>query len=204
MQLYVANGYDGVFVTEHFMSNGCCKADLSQPYEKQVDDFFRGYERVKEAANGQIKVFFGFEHSYKGTDVLVYGWGKEELKKHPEIMNMSMREFIEFVNSHGGVTVQAHPFREDYYIDHIRLFPECQGVEVFNSSRNELCNDLGLYYAKGYQKIQTGGSDLHRKEQPILSGMEFDFEISSESDFVNALKNRQGRIIKQKNVLIEE
>ena len=48
-------------------------------------------EEVKEAAKGKLDVFFGFEDSYLGTDVLVYGPDLEDLLNMPEIDSMDFK-----------------------------------------------------------------------------------------------------------------
>lgn len=203
VDLYLANGYQGVFITDHFL-NGNTTVHRDHPnasYADQIEYFFEGYEEVKEEAKGKLDVFFGFEDSYLGTDILVYGWDKEKLKAMPDIMNLSMRDFARFCGQNGAIAVQAHPFREDFYIDHIRLYPDCEGVEVYNAGRNERCNRLGKFYAESYGKIMTSGSDLHRTSQAMLGGMEFDEPILSETHFVEMLRKGKGRLIQKENVL---
>lgn len=197
-ELYVKNGYTGIFVTDHFL-NGNTTVDKSLPYEEAIEEFFKGYEEVKRAAGERLQVFFGFEYSYRGTDVLCYGLDKQTLKSFPQILSVSMREFCDLCRERGALAVQAHPFREDFYIDHIRLFPNAEGVETFNSARNELCNRLGKFYAESYGKIQTGGSDLHSSEQKILSGMEFEEKINSEKDFIRLLREGKGKVVRREN-----
>ena len=199
--LYLANGYDGVVITDHFL-NGNTTVNRELPggtYEEKIDLFCKGYEEVKEKAEGKLKVFFGFEASYKGTDILVYGLDGEKLKAFPEIPAMDLRSLADFCREQGALAVQAHPFREDSYIDHIRLYPNCEGVEALNSARTSLCNDLGFYYAKAYGKIATGGSDLHRPEQKMLSGMAFDEEVTSVGQLVTLLRAGKGTILHQPN-----
>lgn len=204
VDVYVQNGYKGVFITDHFL-NGNTTVVRGHPnasYQDQIEYFFEGYEEVKEVAKGKLDVFFGFEDSYLGTDILVYGWNKEILKAMPDIMGLSMRDFARFCKENGAIAVQAHPFREDFYIDHIRLYSDCEGVEVYNAGRNDLCNRLGRFYAESYQKIKTAGSDLHRKDQPMLGGMEFEEEIKSETHFVELLRNGKGKLIQKRNILV--
>ena len=69
VELYLENGYDGIFVTDHFL-NGNTTVDRRLPYEEEIEAFCRGYEEVKAAAGERLRVFFGFEYSYLGTDVL--------------------------------------------------------------------------------------------------------------------------------------
>lgn len=201
VNMYLANGYDGIVVTDHFL-NGSTTVYSRLPggtYEEQIDLFCRGYEQVKEAAGNKLKVFFGLEFSYKGTDILAYGFDKESLKQFPQLPDMDMRSFIRLCKDMGVLTVQAHPFREADYIDHIRLYPECEGVETLNACRDALCNDLGAYYAKAYQKIAIGGSDIHHTNQKMLSGMAFEEEIFSLQQLVSFLRAGKGQIIYSSN-----
>lgn len=199
--LYSANGYDGVFITDHFLNgNTTVNRDFpSASYKEKIERFCLGYEEVKKAAAGKLKVFFGFEYSYLGTDVLVYGWNQKKLSSLPQIMEMDMRSFILFCKENGALAVQAHPFREDFYIDHIRLYPDSEGVEIFNAGRTQLCNSLGEFYGKSYGKILTAGSDLHSVRQPVLGGMEFDEPVSDEAHFISLLRQGKGKTVSRAN-----
>ena len=68
-------------------------------------------------------IFSAFEMSYKGTDFLVYGIGKEWCLNHPDMDKMSKKELLRLLMDDGALVIQAHPYREAGYIDHIRLFP---------------------------------------------------------------------------------
>lgn len=197
VNLYLANGYDGIVVTDHFL-NGNTRIKQIIPdagYEEKIDLFYTGYEAVRKAAKGRLKVFFGLEFSYKGTDILAYGFDKETLKACPELPEMDLRRFAGYCKEHGILAVQAHPFREASYIDHIRLYPDYEGVETYNAARNALCNELSAFYAKSYGKIATGGSDIHHTNQKILSGMAFDEEINSMEQLISAIRSGTGTII---------
>lgn len=205
VELYLSNGYDGVFITDHFL-NGNTTVHRNFPnasYQEKITAFCEGYKEVKQIADTRLQIFFGIEYSYLGTDILIYGWNEEQLKSLENILSMSMRELCVFCHEKGVLAIQAHPFREDSYIDHIRLFPGAEGVESFNSSRNDLCNNLGKFYADTYKKIAIGGSDCHHIHQKILSGMAFNRKIHSEQDFIDLLRKGEGEIIKKENVLLE-
>lgn len=203
VELYIANGYNGVFITDHFLN--CPSfveyANEKNSYKEKIDIFCSGYEQVKDLAKNKLQVFFGLEYSYKGTDLLVYGWDKKRLTELEKIINMKMSEFVKFARENGALVVQAHPFRQAHYIDHIRLFPETEGVEIFNACRTEKENELAKFYAQINGKITTGGSDIHRKEQEILSGIEFDEKIENEKHFISLMRSGKGKIIKIKNNL---
>lgn len=198
VDLYLANGYDGIFVTDHFL-NGNTTVDCSLPYAEAVSRFADGYREVKAVAGDRLQVFFGLEYSYKGTDVLTYGWDPETLASYPEILSMSMREYCDFCAAHGALAVQAHPFREARYIDHIRLFPNAEGVEILNAGRDRRTNALAAVYAGEYGKIMTGGSDLHFPTQGILSGMAFEERLTSPAHMIALLRDGKGEIIRQDN-----
>ena len=198
VDLYLANGYDGIFVTDHFL-NGNTTVDKSLPYREAVARFVEGYREVKEVAGDRLQVFFGFEYSYKGTDVLTYGWDFEELASYPEILSMSMREYCDFCAAHGAFAVQAHPFRLADYIDHIRLFPNAEGVEILNAGRDKRTNELAVLYAEAFGKIVTGGSDLHVPTQPVLSGMAFEERLTSPAHMIGLLRAGKGEILRVDN-----
>ena len=92
--------------------------------------------------------------------------------------------------------VQAHPFREASYIDHIRLYPDCvDGVEVINANRTERENTMAMLYAKTYAFIQTAGSDNHIGEKQVhLAGMEFETPLGCEDAYIKRLKRGEGNI----------
>ena len=85
---YEEQGYDGVFLTNHFL-DGDVNIEYSRPYEEKLDFYFSDYEAALVIGEKLgLKVFCGQELSYKGTDFLVYGLDKQWYLEHPEIMQM--------------------------------------------------------------------------------------------------------------------
>ena len=196
VSFYKANGYAGVFITDHFFNGNCVvnREMPDAPYAEKVHRYCESYRQVKAAAKGEIDVFFGFEYSYGGTDVLVYGWDEDWLAEIPEIMDMPMRKFIDFANENGAFTVQAHPFREAAYIDHIRLYTNVAGVEIYNAGRDRRSNSLAETFAEAYGKIKMSGSDLHSASaRPTLGGVEFDEKIRDVAHFIELCKAGKAR-----------
>ena len=190
VELYQKLGYDGIFVTNHFL-DGNINIDKSLPYEEKLRFYFSDYEQAVEVGKELgIKVFLGVEISYGGTDFLVYGLDKDWYFGHSEIMEMPKSEELNYLMEQGALVIQAHPFREASYIDHIRLYPRnVQGVEVLNSSMKDEVNALGEQYRKGYGLLEFAGSDNHtgplRKK---LAGMESEAPLESEWEFVQKVK----------------
>ena len=86
----------------------------------------------------------------------------------------------------GFLVVQAHPFRQANYIDHIRLYPACvHGIEVHNANRTPFENEMAEIYAEKYGLLKFAGSDNHTGAAvKRLGGMEFYEPVKDEKDFV--------------------
>ena len=113
-------------------------------------------------------------------------------------MNMKKSEELEYLMNSGALVIQAHPYREASYIDHIRLFPRhVHGVEVINSSRSDFENNMAKIYAENYGLLEFAGSDNHRaSEHKVLAGMCSKTPILDEQDFVGRVKDRKMSVFK--------
>lgn len=200
LEFYKKMGYDGVFITNHFL-DGNLNIAPEKSYEEKIEFFFSDYEKAVELGKSiGIKVFFGAELSYKGTDFLVYGLDKEWYLNNPQIVDMKKSEELEFMKENGALVIQAHPCRESWYIDHIRLFPRnVHGAEVINGCRSEFENKMAKIYAENYGLIEFAGSDNHQGEkQTFLAGMCADEPILSEREFVDAVFGGKMKVFSQK------
>ena len=152
---------------------------------------------MKEAEKLDFKVFFGWEYADERAEFLTYGLDKKFLLFHPDIMSWPIEKYLRVVRENGGFVSQAHPYREAWYIDRIRTFPEhIDAVEVRNAShKNPKFDELALEMANRYSLYQTGGSDTHYTEILHGGGMEFDHELISIEDFIQSVKNGTGRVI---------
>ena len=191
LEFYRTQGFEGVFITNHFL-DGNINIDRSLPYEERLDFYFSDYEdgvRIGEEIG--IKVFLGIEMSYGGTDFLVYGLDKAWFLAHPEIEDMKKSDELTLLMEAGALVIQAHPYREASYIDHIRLFPRhVHGTEIYNACRNDLENKMAELYAENYELIRFAGSDNHRSSAQLkLGGMMSDTPIRDESDFIERVRS---------------
>ena len=202
LEFYKSMGYDGVFITNHFL-DGNVNVDRSLPYEKQIEFYFSDYEEgCRLAAEIGIKVFAGVELSYFGTDFLIYGLDKEWYLSHPQIMEMDGRAALEFMVSCGALVIQAHPFREAGYIDHLRLFPRSvHGAEIINANRSDFENHMAALYAQNYQLLEFAGTDNHIAGRQVkLAGMCCEEPVSDELDFVDKVKGGLMKVFTLENV----
>lgn len=165
-------GYTGIIVTDHNWGGNTC-VDKSLSWEEHIDKYCLSYERAK--AKGDeigLQVFFGLEAGFDATEFLIYGLTKDYLKVHPEYRNATVEEQYEIVHNGGGIVIHAHPYREEFYIPEIRLFPDyIDGVEGVNAThvsplgkaqgKNGIFDERARKYAKDLGLPMTAGSDIH-------------------------------------------
>ena len=190
LAFYKTLGYDGVFITNHFL-DGNVNIAKEKPYQEKIEFYFSDFEKGLQIGKElDIKVFSGVELSCGGTDFLVYGLDKQWYLSHPEIMEMKKREELQLMMESGALVIQAHPYREDPWIDHIRLFPRSvHGVEVINANQKDLVNQMARQYAESYGLIPFAGSDNHvGAQQTRLAGVCCGDPVCSVEDFVNRVK----------------
>lgn len=186
---YKARGYDGIIITDHFFG-GNTAVPRHMSWEERINRFCSGYEDAKaEGDRIGLKVFFGWEQAYYGeTEFLVYGLDKEWLLAHPEMEDWTVEEQFARVEEAGGLVVQAHPFRDRYYIGTFRLYPNhVHAIEAVNSGNQVLDNQLAIAYAKEYHLTMTGGSDCHDGSD-LGGGTGFERELYTIEDYVREVK----------------
>ena len=206
LRFYKSLGYEGVFITNHFL-DGNLNIDKSESYENKIDFFFSDYEEgLRLEKKIGIRVFCGVEMSYKGTDFLIYGLDKKWYLAHPEIVDMKKSEELAFLMKSGALVIQAHPCRESHYIDHIRLFPRCvHGVEVVNACRTDFENEMAALYAKNYALLPFAGTDSHSiNNRKKLAGMMTRTPIEDEADFCRRVLNGEAEIFTLENPFFTE
>lgn len=191
VSFYKAAGYDGVFITNHFIDGNIGIAP-NTPYEEKIRFYFADYYAALAAGKELgFKVFSGLEMCYQGTEFLVYGLDEDWFLANPQIQDMAITPKLHFMRQCGALIIQAHPYREAGYIDHIRLFPrQVDGVEVFNAGNTELANNMAKVYAQSYGLLPSAGSDNHAAgRQKVLAGLQCATPIQSVSDFITRFKN---------------
>lgn len=192
---YKSLGYSGIIITDHFL-NGNTTVPYFLSWEEQVERFSLGYENAKKCGEKiGLDVFFGWEYSYRGADLLTYGLDKQWLLENPIVMDMDVNSYCDFVREQGGIIIHAHPFREADYIPMIHLFPrKCDGCEIVNSNRTEFENRMAAIYAENYGLLPFAGSDNHTAAQDKLNGVALPIKITDMTDFISMIKSKQYRL----------
>lgn len=195
-EFYKSAGYDGIIITDHFF-NGNCAVPNVLPWKTKVDLFTRGYKSAKKRGDEiGIDVFFGWEFTYvDGTDFLTYGLDEDWLLKHKDCDKMRITDYCDLVHKSGGFVVQAHPFREDSYIEMIRLLPRhVDAVETLNAGRKDFENKMADEYADNYCLKKFCGTDNHWGMQARLAVLETDFKAKSTNKILEAVLEDRHKI----------
>ncbi len=195
VQLYKEYGYSGVCITDHFF-NGNTTVPSELSWSERVELFCKGYQYAyQEGRRIGIDVFFGWEYSYLGTDLLTYGLDKEWLLSHPEVLSIDINQYCDLVHKYGGFIVHAHPFREAEYMDMIRLLPrKVDAVETDNSCRTDFENKLAKQYSDNYNLLKTAGSDNHSGKLERFSGLQLSRPLKNVNDMVNSIRKGEAAL----------
>lgn len=190
-------GYAGIVVTDHNWG-GNTGVDRSLPWKTWVQEFTKGYLDAKRYADehDDFDVFFGYEAGFCGTEFLIYGITPEWLMEHPQIRTESIEEHHALVHAAGGTVIHAHPFREEWYIPEIRLFPELvdavEGINATHSCHKSTAHnkteydDRAVEYANAHGLPMSAGSDIHSTNL-FGGGVAFKRRITSIQDLCQAL-----------------
>ncbi|SHH57038.1 hypothetical protein SAMN02745196_00814 [Clostridium collagenovorans DSM 3089] len=142
---------------------------------------------LKYGQENDFKIFVGAEVLTFEGDIVVFGL--EELPKEM----VHAQELIDLVNSKGGATISAHPFRENNrgLGNHIREVKGLSAVESFNGSTKPYNNlyAYGLAIELGLRTV--GASDCHEIEAIGRYCTIFPDNIETEQDLIKALKEEK-------------
>ncbi len=189
-------GYDGIFVTDHAWG-GNTAIDRSLPWSEWVTRFAEGYERAKAWGdkNG-LKVWFGYEAGFDATEFLIYGITPQWMIDHPELHDATIPEQLDIIHSGGGMVIQAHPYREEFYIKEVRLFPQyADGIEGVNAThthplskghRSDVWDPKAIGLAQANSKPITAGSDVH-STVIFGGGVLSDHELNGPQDYISLI-----------------
>jgi predicted metal-dependent phosphoesterase TrpH len=148
--------------------------------------------RVKEYAvqygkKHDFKIFVGAEILTHEGDILVFGLDDIPTEK------LYAQELIDLVNSKGGVTIAAHPFRENNrgcgkYLKELRGLT---AIETFNGSTKAYNNLYAFASAMELNLAATAASDCHTPETIGRYCTKFLDNIETEKDLIDAIKGKR-------------
>lgn len=161
-------GLDGVCITDHDNNEA---RKLAKELEKKY----------------KILVIVGTEIlTYEG-DIICFG-----IDEVPE-EKIHAQELINLVNLKGGVTISAHPFRNNNrgLGEHIKNVNGLIAIEILNGNTSYE-NNLKAYLLSNKLNITyVGASDAHKLENIGIYATKFFDPIKNEKDLIKAIENRR-------------
>ena len=190
---YKAEGYDGIFITDHFF-NGNSAVPRDLPWDERIELYCAGYEHaLKRGTEIGLDVIFGIEYGNGGSDFLIYGLDKQWLLDHDYILDMGLTQFLELARSEGAFAVQAHPFRDYPYIRSTTHCPHfVDAIEIINASHplDTPFNDRAAEFARWYDLPVTAGSDAHNTtDRWYGGGVVSETPFKSYKDYAEAVRS---------------
>jgi predicted metal-dependent phosphoesterase TrpH len=166
-------GLDGIVITEH-------------DYQWQDDELLELAARAPA-----LRVFSGAEISAREGHFLVYGLPSLD-ETPPGIL---VKDLIEVVRRHGAAIVAAHPFRWDQPFDEIiaEHGPVFDALELVSNNVDRHTRAKTRALLRKFPMGETGSSDAHEIGVLGCYFSEFPGRIETMSEFVAALRARQGR-----------
>lgn len=200
VRAYHAAGYAGLVLTDHFIF-GYTAVPKDLPWDQRMRRYYDAYLNAKAVGDTlDFDVIFGIEHAYgDGKEVLIYGVELDFLLVNPDIPRISLDELVQRVHEAGGIVIQAHPYRNRYYVN-MSVQPRADivdGIEVFNAGNAPGEDPQALRLAKTKDFIMTCGGDIHSAEDGRIgsAGVVLPYRVKTSKDFADALKRRDHRFL---------
>lgn len=190
VQTYVAAGFQGVVITNHFST---CDHKSKKEYSKYIEEFIQDYYDLKEKGEDRgLKIYLGMEIRFgeNANDYLLYGIDEDFIRGIKQ-NTQTLEEFIPYVREHSEVIiVQAHPFRNGMMLVEPSLL---DGIEVYNvhPHHNSRVGFAAKYAENENIKICTCGSDFHHRGHHALSALLTKKLPFDERELVECIKNEQ-------------
>lgn len=191
---YLAAGYHGVVLTDHYHRNTKWFCFSEKP---DLTAFLEGYQKVKEEGQRRgLRVYRGAEVRFdeNPNDYLVYGFSDALLAEPEKVFSMGVQRFSKLARMDGALLIQAHPYR-------LSPYGNCQpapaayldGVEVFNGNQVlDNRNAEALAFAQSDSRLlQLSGTDCHNPEEIGASGILLPVLPQDDKAFVQMLKDRE-------------
>jgi len=193
---YKNHGFTGIIVTDHFI-NGYTNCPKGLNWEEKMNFIVSGYEAAKIAGETHgLDVFLGWEFTINGADFLTYGLDLDFLKGFPGLDELSIEEYSDIVRKSGGYLAQAHPYREEYYIeDPYPVAPHLiDGVEVFNAMDKREANVKAYEFAQENDLPMQAGTDSHGRGFRFYKGIALKEKAKTIHDIIHAIKTKNARL----------
>ena len=183
--VYINAGYRTVVLTNHYTNSGF---DSTLPWEENIKRYLDPIREMQAYAGDRLTVLPGAEvRVHKNSnDYLILGVDEDFFLEYRYLFRLELRTLARMIHDHGGLLIQAHPFRNGMTIVKEELL---DGYEVFNgASSHHSRNHFANAWAKEHHKIRTSGTDLHYATTP-KGGILTELPITSPKQLVETLRS---------------
>ena len=196
------HGYQGAVLTNHFYhGNTGIERGNAKTWETFVDAYANDYRLcLEEARKYDLDILFGIEEVVApGLEILCYGITPKVLYDNPQLRYCSIIDWVQIMRRNGVVLIQAHPYREVFYIPKPGVLPleYIDGIEIYN--RGNATRDMDKkavdFSDKHPNLIKTSGGDAHRLGDISHGGIVVGDRIYSEQELANCLRRGQYTLI---------
>ncbi len=212
---YVAAGYDGIVLTNHYKR--AFLDSLGNSHEEQINGFLNDYREAKKAAEGySFCIILGCEVNFFTTDrttndsgeegivngeFLLYGVSEKFLFNAGDLCAKTQKEVYEICCSENILCYQSHPYRSRHFCK--PLDPKyMHGAEVFNPHFDPKLDD-SLNFAIKNGLLMSGGGDSHYLSDIGNAGMYIPKEINDQFELRDYLKKGESIIFDKDGLLIK-
>lgn len=195
IDLYHANGYAGIAVTDHLHEEYISSLPFRDDWQACVSAYMEGYRlAVSRARKYGMDVIFGAEIRFpeNDRDYLLYGIDEAFLRRNPYPHRLSHQAFFERFGQE-ILIIQAHPFR-DFDAKGEDIYSDCiHGVEIINCNKRhdnqnwkarELCEKIPRLY-------RLCGSDTHRPGDEARAAIVFKHRIHDSYAYKAAVESEE-------------
>lgn len=197
----IENGYQGAVITNHFY-HGNSGIDRSEntSWEQFVKIYEDSYLEFKaEGEKHDLDIIFSIEESVvPGLEILCYGVTPQILYDNPQLRRGECDEWIRVMRENGVVIIQAHPYREAFYIPNPGPLPLelVDGIEVFNRGNAKEYNDKARALAnENPHLLTTSSADTHTCDTVGVGGIMTDIRIKNEKELAKLLRSGNYELI---------
>lgn len=171
-ELYSQAGFDGLVVTDHFISYLFEEYYPKGSEESMIEFWLEGYHRVKAAGERLgLQVMLGMELNlsvynepgigYPVFEFLCLGLWEDFVREHPHLYSLRQAKCFELLDSHGILMCQTHPFRGKTRPASPQFL---HGAEIFNANvRHQSHNALAERWVQEFGLLPLAGDDFHQE-----------------------------------------
>ena len=176
------HGMDGIVLTNHYYKGYITGEDTAAAFAQRYVEEYRYAKRCGEELG--VSVFFGIEITmaqHGEAHLLVYGVDEEFPCRYPELFDMTQKDLYAIVKAHGGILVQAHPYRQN--IDRLLDPAYLDGIEinchpVYEGTHRPALTEI----ARTNNLFLTCGGDYHGDIYRVTCGVYLPDTVKSSRD----------------------